>query len=239
MGMGIGAVGEGRRSLTRGFLSMTTRSIKNPKELLEFLFGDPANFKAKPTKPGVYSFGSHIDFADQLEVNFDRLREIARNTIRNAGLDPAHCQRITRERRRADSIFWSAQMLIELDRIQQYLACVGPSDLEAALGAVLSSLAFAGQYHALTVTAADKTAPKNGQGKINKSDIVARRMAEDFRKRQRVRDLAAGACVGFQGPSDNELKRQIGAEHGLAKSAAIDAFNQGLAVLSAMATARH
>src|SRR5262249_24121673 len=104
---------------------MTHRSIKSPKELLEFLFGNPADFRTKPKNAGAYSFGSHTEFAVQLEANFGRLREVARKTIRDAGYDPAHSQKITRERQRADTIFWSAQMLLELDRIEQYLARVG------------------------------------------------------------------------------------------------------------------
>ena len=35
---------------------MTTRTIKNPKELLDFLFADPGGFGVKPVKPGVNSF---------------------------------------------------------------------------------------------------------------------------------------------------------------------------------------
>ena len=226
---------------------MSNRTIKSPKELLEFLFGDPANFKVKPSKPGVYSFGPHLDFAAQLEANFERLRQIARKTIRHAGLDPAHSRKIARERHTADAIFWSAQMLLELDRIQQYLARVGPSDLEAALGAVLSSLAFAGQYHALTITTeepntaagARKAAPKGGHARADKHALIARQLAEEFKRRQRARDLTAGAMLGFPRLSDTELKRQIGAEYGLSKSAAIDAINHGLAMLSAMAAASH
>ena len=227
---------------------MTTRRIKNPKELLEFLFGNPAHFKTKPKHPGAYAFGLHAEFAVQLDANFDRLRETAQKTIRNAGFDPAHCHKLARERRQADAIFWAAQILLEVDRIQQYLARMGPSGLEAALAEVLSSLAFVGQYHALAVAApepaaaassADKAAPKKGQATGGKSDLIALQLAKEFKKRQHARDVLAGALVGFPRPSDAELKRQIGAELGLTRSAAIDAINQGLAILSAMGASVH
>ena len=100
---------------------MTTRTIKNPKELLDFLFANPDRFDVKPVKPGAHSFGPDVDFAAQLEANFDRLREIARKTIRKAGLDPAQSRKIACERHTADAVFWAAQMLTELDHIQQYL----------------------------------------------------------------------------------------------------------------------
>lgn len=223
---------------------MTTRTIKNPKELLDFLFADPGGFGVKP---GVNSFDPHVDFLAQLEANFDRLREIARRTIRNAGLDPAQARKIVRERKTADAVFWAAQMLTELDHIQQYLIRVGQSDLEAALGAVLSSLAFAGLYHAFTVASADPSivagpgsrhgAPKSGSARADKHPLRDRQMAEEFQRRQQARDLAAGAILGAPRPSDIELKRQIGAEHGLGKSAAIDAINRGLMILNGMAAA--
>jgi hypothetical protein len=222
---------------------MTTRTIKNPKELLDFLFADPGGFGVKP---GVYSFDPHVDFAAQLEANFDRLREIARRTIRKAGLDPAQARKIVRERKTADAVFWAAQMLTELDHIQQYLIRVGQSDLEAALGAVLSSLAFAGLYHAFTVANEGSSivaglgprnaAPKSGPVRADKQHALRdREMAEEFQKRQQARDLAAGAIVGAPRPSDIELKRQIGAEHGLGKSAAIDAIDRGLKILNVVA----
>jgi hypothetical protein len=221
---------------------LTTRTIKSPKELLNFLFGDPAGFEEKPVKPGAFSLGSKVDFAAQLEVNFDRLRKITRDTIRKAGLDPIQCRTIARERDTADAVFWAAQMLTELDRIQQHLARVDQSELEDALGAVLSSLTFAGLYHAFTVTSekphivagfgSRNDAPKNGPARANKQDLAARQMAEEFQKRQQARDLAAGAIVGAPRPSDIELKRQIGAEYGLGKSAAIDAINRGLTILN-------
>src|SRR4029077_9223205 len=117
------------------------------------------------------------------------------------------------------------QMLTELDHIQQYLIRVGQSDLEAALGAVLSSLAFAGLYHAFTVANADPSvvagpgsrhgAPKSGHARADKHSLRDRQMAEEFQKRQQARDLAAGAILGAPRPSDIELKRQVGAEHGL------------------------
>src|SRR5260221_6979381 len=192
---------------------MTTRVIKNPKELLDFLFADPAGFGVKPR---ANSFGSHADFAAQLEANFDRLREIARKTIKKAGLDPAQSRKIVRERKTADAVFWAAQMLTELDHIQQYLIGVGQSDLEAALGAVLSSLAFAGLYHAFTVANEEPGAvagtvprpggPKSGHARADKQH--ARRdleMAEEFQRRQLARDLAAGAIIGAPRPSDAEL----------------------------------
>lgn len=223
---------------------MTTRTIKNPKELLDFLFADPGGFGVKP---GVNSFDPHVDFLAQLEANFDRLREIARRTIRNAGLDPAQARKIVRERKTADAVFWAAQMLTELDHIQQYLIRVGQSDLEAALGAVLSSLAFAGLYHAFTVASADPSivagpgsrhgAPKSGSARADKHPLRDRQMAEEFQRRQQARDLAAGAILGAPRPSDIELKRQIGAEHGLGKSAAIDAIDRGLMILNGMAAA--
>jgi hypothetical protein len=189
-----------------------------------------------------------VDFPAQLEANFDRLREIARRTIRKAGLDPAQARKIVRERKTADAVFWAAQMLTELDHIQQYLIRVGQSDLEAALGAVLSSLAFAGLYHAFTVASADPSivagpgprhsAPKSGPARADKQHPLRdRQMAEEFQKRQQARDLAAGAIVGAPRPSDIELKRQIGAEHGLGKSAAIDAIDRGLTILNGMAAA--
>jgi hypothetical protein len=222
---------------------MTTRTIKNPKELLDFLFADPGGFGVKP---GVNSFDPHVDFPAQLEANFDRLREIARRTIRKAGLDPAQARKIVRERKTADAVFWAAQMLTELDHIQQYLIRVGQSDLEAALGAVLSSLAFAGLYHAFTVANADPSivagpgsrhaAPKSGPVRADKQHALRdRQMAEEFQKRQQARDLAAGAIVGAPRPSDIELKRQIGAEYGLGKSAAIDAIDRGLKILNVVA----
>ena len=226
---------------------MKTRSIKNPKELLDFLFADPDSFYVKPAKPGSHSFDPHVDFPAQLEANFDRLREIARKTIRKAGLDPAQAQKIARERNTADAVFWAAQMLTELDHIQQYLIRVGQSDLEAALGAVLSSLAFAGLYHAFTVANEEPSivpgsgsrhgASKSGQAKVDKHVLRDRQMAEEFERRQQARDLAAGAIVGAPRPSDIELKRQIGAEHGLGKSAAIDAIDRGLAILNGMTAA--
>ena len=203
---------------------MTTRAIKNPKELLDFLFADPGGFELKP---GGHPFGPNTDFPARLEANFDRLREIARKTIRKSGLDPAQSKKIVRERKSADAVFWAAQMLNELDHIQQYLIRVGQSDLEAALGAVLSSLAFAGLYHAFTV--------KSGHAKADKHSLRDRQMAEEFERRQHARDLAAGAIVGAPRPSDIELKRQIGEEHGLTKSAAIDAIDRGLAVLNVAA----
>jgi hypothetical protein len=225
---------------------MTTRTIKNPKELLDFLFADPGSFDVKP---GVYSFGPNVDFAAQLEANFDRLREIARKTIRKAGLDPAQSRKIVCERKRADAVFWAAQMLTELDHIQQYLIRVGQSDLEAALGAVLSSLAFAGLYHAFTVASEEPSivagsgsrhgAPKNGHAKADKHALRDQQMAEEFQKRRQARDLAAGAIMGAPRPSDVELKRQIGAKHGLGKSVAIDAINHGLKILNGAATAPH
>jgi len=226
---------------------MKTRSIKSPKELLEFLFGDAAGLKAKPASHGPHASAPHVEFSARLEANFGRLREIARAAIRKAGLDPAHFRKIARERDKADTVFWSAQMLLELDRIQQHLARMAPDDLEAALGEVLNSLAFAGQYHALIVAAAPavtafgaaKSAPKGAHARNAKFDSIALRLAEKFRMRQRARDLAAGAHMGFPRPSDAELKRQIGAEHGLAKSAAIDAINRGLVILSATGAALH
>jgi hypothetical protein len=228
---------------------MTTRTIKSPKELLDFLFADPDGFDVKPVKPGIYSFGPNVDFPAQLEANFDRLREIARKTIRKAGLDPAQARKIARERDTADAVFWAAQMLTELDHIQQYLIRVGQSDLEAALGAVLSSLAFAGLYHAFTVASEEPNivvrlgsrngASKSGQARADKHPLRDREMAEEFQKRQQARDLAAGAIVGAPRPSDIELKRQIGAEHGLGKSAAIDAINYGLTILNGVAAAEN
>jgi hypothetical protein len=221
---------------------MTTRTIKNPKELLNFLFSEPASSEEKRGKPGAFTFGSKVDFTAQLEANFDRLRKIARETIRKAGLNPIQCRTIARERDTADAIFWAAQMLTELDRIQQYLTRVSRSELEGALGEVLSSLAFAGLYHALTVTSEEPKifagfglrhgASKSGQAKTDKSALVARHMAKEFQKRQQARDLAGGAIVGAPRPSDTELKRQIGAEHGLGKSVAIDAINHGLTILN-------
>jgi hypothetical protein len=62
-------------------------------------------------------------------------------------------------------------------------------------------------------------------------------MAEEFQKRQQACDLAAGAIVGAPQPSDIELKRQIGVEHGLGKSAAIDAIDRGLTILNGVAAA--
>jgi hypothetical protein len=226
---------------------MTTRTIKNPKELLDFLFADPDSFDVKP---GVYSFDPNVDFAAQLEANFDRLREIARKTIRKAGLDPAQARKIVRERKTADAVFWAAQMLTELDHIQQYLIRVGQSDLEAALGAVLSSLAFAGLYHAFTVANEEPSivagsgsrngASKGGHARTHKQHALRdREMAKKFQKRQQARDLAAGAIVGAPRPSDIELKRQIGAEHGLGKSAAVDAIDRGLAILNVAAAGNH
>jgi hypothetical protein len=232
-----------------GCSPMTTRAIKNPKELLDFLFADPDGFDVKPAKPGVHSFDPQVDFAAQLEANFERLREIARKTILKAGLDPAQARKIARERGTADAVFWAAQMLNELDHIQQYLIRVGQSDLEEALGAVLSSLAFAGLYHAFTVANEEPSivagfgsrhgAPKSGQARADKSAPRERQMAEEFHKRQQARDLAAGAIVGAPRPSDIELKRQIGAEHGLAKTAAIDAIDRGLAILNGVAATPH
>jgi hypothetical protein len=223
---------------------MTTRAIKNPKELLDFLFADPGGFELKP---GGHPFGPNADFPARLEANFDRLREIARKTIRKSGLDPAQSKKIVRERKSADAVFWAAQMLNELDHIQQYLIRVGQSDLEAALGAVLSSLAFAGLYHAFTVTNEEPSTvtgsgsrngtPKNGHAKADKHSLRDRQMAEEFERRQQARDLAAGAIVGAPRPSDIELKRQIGEENGLGKSAAIEAIDRALAMLNGMATA--
>jgi hypothetical protein len=221
---------------------MATRAIKSPKELLDFLFADPGRFdvrpRAHPSRPDA-------DFPAQLEANFDRLREIARKTIQKAGLDPAQSRKIVRERHAADAAFWAAQMLNELDHIQQYLIRVGQSDLEAALGAVLSSLAFAGLYHAFTVTndepsivagsSSRNDALKSGPASADKHAPRELQMAEEFERRQQARDLAAGAIVGAPRPSDIELKRQIGAEHGLAKSAAINAIDRGLAMLSVAA----
>jgi hypothetical protein len=225
---------------------MTTRTIKNPKELLDFLFADQGSFDVKPR---IYSSGPNGEFAAQLEANFDRLREIARKTIRKAGLDPAQSRKIVREHKTADAVFWAAQMLTELDHIQQYLIRVGQSDLEAALGAVLSSLAFAGLYHAFTVASEEPSivarsgarngAPKSGQARADKHPLRDRQMAEVFQRRQQARDLAAGAIVGAPRPSDIELKRQIGAEHGLGKSAAIDAINYGLTILNGVAAAEN
>jgi hypothetical protein len=141
----------------------------------------------------------------------------------------------------------AAQMLNELDHIQQYLIRVGQSDLEAALGAVLSSLAFAGMYHAFTVA---NEAPsivaglgprndvsKSAQARTDKHPSRDRQMAEEFQRRHQARDLAAGAIVGAPRPIDDELKRQIGAEHGLGKSAAMNAIDRGLAILNEMAAA--
>lgn len=226
---------------------MTTRTIKSPKELLNFLFGDPAGFEEKPAKPGAFSFGAKVDFATQLEANFDRLRKIARETIRKAGLDPIQCRKIARERDRADAVFWAAQMLAELDRIQQHLARVDQSELEDALGAVLSSLTFAGLYHAFTVTSekphivagfsSRNGTSKSGQARADQHALLARHMAEEFQKRQQARDLAAGAIVGAPRPSDIELKRQIGAAYGLGKSAALDAINRGLTIQNGAAAA--
>jgi hypothetical protein len=101
---------------------MTTRAIKSPKELLDFLFADPGRFDAKP---GTHPSSPDADFPAQLEVNFDRLREIARKTIRKAGLDPVQSRKIVRERHTADAAFWAAQMLNEMEHIQQYLIRVG------------------------------------------------------------------------------------------------------------------
>jgi hypothetical protein len=226
---------------------LTTRTIKSPKQLLNFLFGDPAGFEEKPVKPGAFSFGAKVDFAAQLEANFDRLRKIARETIRKAGLDPLQCRKIARERDTADAVFWAAQMLTELDRVQQHLAGVDQSELEDALGAVLSSLTFAGLYHAFTVTSekpqivagfsSRNGASKSGQARTDQHALLARQMAEEFQKQQQARDLAAGAIVGAPRPSDIELKRQIGAEYGLGKSAAIDAINRGLTILNGAAAA--
>jgi hypothetical protein len=225
---------------------MTARAIKNPKELLDFLFADPGGLELKPEG---HPFGPNADFPARLEANFDRLREIARKTIRKSGLDPAQSKEIVRERKTADAVFWAAQMLNELDHIQQYLIRVGQSDLEAALGAVLSSLAFAGLYHAFTVaneepsiaaaTGSRNGAPKSGHARADKHPLRDREMADEFRKRQQARDLAAGAIVGAPRPSDIELKRQIGAEHGLGKSAAIDAIDRGLAMLDVAAAGNH
>jgi hypothetical protein len=226
---------------------MTTRAIKSPKALLDFLFADPDRFDVKPAKPGVHPSGANADFPAQLQANFERLREIARKTIRKAGLDPAQARKIARERHTADAVFWAAQMLTELDHIQQYLIRVGQSDLEEALGAVLSSLAFAGLYHAFTVASEGpgiaagsgprQGAAKSGQARTDKHGSREQQMAEEFQKRQQARDLAAGAIVGAPRPSDIELKRQIGAEHGLGKSAAIDAIDRGLTILNGVAAA--
>jgi hypothetical protein len=222
---------------------MTHRTIKSPKELLNFLFADPDRFDAKP---GAHPSGPNADFPAQLEANFDRLREIARKTIRKAGLDPAQSRKIVRECRTADAVFWAAQMLNELDHIQQYLIRVGQSDLEAALGAVLSSLAFAGLYHAFTVANEEPIVaglgPRNGasksrQASADKHPLRDREMAEEFERRQQARDLAAGAIVGAPRPSDIELKRQIGEEHGLGKSAAVDAIDRGLGILNTVTAA--
>jgi hypothetical protein len=140
----------------------------------------------------------------------------------------------------------AAQMLNELDHIQQYLIRVGQSDLEAALGAVLSSLAFAGLYHAFTVANEEpivaELGPRNGasksrQASADKHPLRDREMAEEFERRQQARDLAAGAIVGAPRPSDIELKRQIGEEHGLGKSAAIDAIDRGLGILNTVTAA--
>jgi hypothetical protein len=226
---------------------LTTRTIKSPKELLNFLFGDPAGLEEKPVKPGAFSFGAKVDFAAQLEASFYRLRKIARETIRKAGLDPIQCRTIARERDTADAVFWAAQMLTELDRIQQHLACVDQSELEDALGAVLSSLTFAGLYHAFTVTSekphivagfsSRNGASKSGPARAAQNALLARQMAEEYLKRQQARDLAAGAIVGAPRPSDIELKRQIGAKYGLGRSAAIDAINRGLTILNGTAAA--
>ena len=226
---------------------MTTRTIKSPKELLNFLFGDPAGLEEKPVKPGAFSFGAKVDFAAQLEASFYRLRKIARETIRKAGLDPIQCRTIARERDIADAVFWAAQMLTELDRIQQHLARVDQSELEDALGAVLSSLTFAGLYHAFTVTSekphivagfsSRNGASKSGPARAAQNALLARQMAEEYLKRQQARDLAAGAIVGAPRPSDIELKRQIGAKYGLGRSAAIDAINRGLTILNGTAAA--
>lgn len=218
---------------------MTTRTIKNPKELLDFLFAEPAGRAGMSEGPGAFEFGPEVDFATQLATSFDRLRKIARATIRKSGLDPAQCQKIARERKAADGVFWAAQMLTELNRIQQYLARVGQSELGEALGSVLSSLAFAGLYHAFTVTnegpamAAESTrAAKGGPAREDQHALVAQRMAEEFQRRQRARDVAAGAMLGATRTSDAELKRQIGAAYGLGKSAAIHAIDYGLAILN-------
>ena len=224
---------------------MTTRTIKNPKELLDFLFADPESFEVKPAKPGVYSFDPHVDFPAQLEANFDQLREIALKTIRKAGLDPAQSRKIALERNMAGAIFWAAQMLTELDHTQQYLIRVGQSDVEAVLGAVLSSLAFAGLYHAFTIANEEPSivaglgsrngASESEQASAKKHASRDRQMAEEFQKRQQACDLEAGSIVGASRPSDIELKRKIGAEPGLGKSAAIDAIDHGLAILNVAA----
>jgi hypothetical protein len=215
---------------------LTSPTIKDPKELLDFLFGDPAG---RAPKPGTIPRGPEADFAAKLAASFERLRKIARATIRSSGLDPLQCQKIARERKTADAVFWAAQMLTELNRMQQYLTRVGPSELEEALGAVLNSLAFAGLYHAFTVTTEEssegKSAPKSGPAGADKVASIARQMADQFRKRQAARDLLAGAILGAPRPSDAELKRQIGAEYGLGKSAAIHAIDYGLTILSRVA----
>lgn len=220
---------------------MTTRTIKHPKALLDFLFADPAGCAGRPTE-------REFDFAGLLAAKFDRLREIARATIRKSRLDPLHCRTIARERKAADSVFWAAQMLTELDRIQDFLARVEQSELEEALGSILNALAFAGLYHSFAAAdGAPNTAAEFGvrpgaaKGRSAKEDnhaSVARRMAEEFQKRQRARDLAAGAMVGAPRPSDTELKRQIGAKYGFGKSAAVHAIDYGLTILNATAASR-